>query len=80
MNIWAPSKFKIYSAYAEVLIPLLIAMAYSITVPLITLVAFVYFFIRYWVEKYNFMAAYYIDHESGGEISRTILRYFLACV
>ena len=52
-------------------------MSYAITVPMITVVAFVYFTIRYWVEKYNFMAAVYIDHESGGKIPRTALRYVL---
>eukprot|EP00347_Sterkiella_histriomuscorum_P005148 403357711 len=52
-----------------------IVMIFSASVPLIPLFGFLYFAIRYIVDKYNFMYVYQTEFQSNGVLGRAIIRY-----
>jgi hypothetical protein len=43
-------------------------------IPLITVFTFLFFFLRYWFDKYNQLFVYYKDFEAKGRLKREIIR------
>ena len=52
-----------------------IILIFSASVPLIPLFGFLYFALRYFIDKYNFLFVYQTEFQSRGVLGRAIIRY-----
>lgn len=50
---------------------------FSVIVPIIPFFAFLFFYIKYLVDKYNLIFVYFKVYESGGKIRKVVTRYMV---
>jgi hypothetical protein len=60
-----------------VLVVFLNCLLFSVIVPIIPFFAFLFFYIKYFVDKYNLIFVYFKVYESGGKIRRNVTSYMV---
>ena len=48
---------------------------FSVTMPIVSIFAVIFFFMRYYIEKYNFLFVYQQEYESSGGTRTHLIRY-----
>ena len=57
-----------------------LGILFASVIPLITVFTFLFFFLRYWFDKYNQLFVYYKDFEAKGRLKREIIRCQVAAL
>eukprot|EP00743_Colponemidia_sp_Colp-15_P010510 GILK01011581.1.p1 GENE.GILK01011581.1~~GILK01011581.1.p1 ORF type:complete len:435 (-),score=70.25 GILK01011581.1:217-1395(-) len=68
-------RFDFGYSYASVLSILSMVIVYSIAVPLIVPFGFLFFLLKYTIDKYNFLHIYTVDFESRGDLGKIVYKY-----
>ena len=53
---------------------------FSVTMPIVNVFAVIFFFMRYYIEKYNFLFVYQQEYESGGNTRSYLIPYQIISV
>ena len=53
----------------------MMCLAFSVTMPIVVFFAVIFFFMRYYIEKYNFMFVYQQEYENYGDTREYIVPY-----
>lgn len=53
----------------------MMCLAFSVTMPIVTVFAVIFFFMRYYIEKYNFMFVYQQEYENYGDTREYLVPY-----
>ena len=53
---------------------------FSVTMPIVNIFAVIFFFMRYYIEKYNFLFVYHQEYESQGHTRSYLLTYLIISV
>ena len=67
--------FDIGYNYAFVLTVFIVIFVFSASVPLIPLFGFLFFFFKYYIDKYNFVFVYPNEFESKGSLADSVTKY-----
>lgn len=59
------------------LVIFLACLLFAILVPLISFFAFLFFFVKYFIDKYNLIFVYYKVYESGGKVRKHVMWYMV---
>ena len=62
-----------YQGYTSTI--MMMCLTFSVTMPIVTVFAVVFFFMRYYIEKYNFMFVYQQEYESFGDTRSYLIPY-----
>ena len=56
------------------------SLMFSVTMPIVNIFAVIFFAMRYYIEKYNFLFVYQQEYESGGNTRSYLIPYQIISV
>lgn len=74
---WALRPFEISRHYAIATVVFFISMVYSVIMPIILPFSALFFFTKYYAHRSNLLTCFYVETNSNGLVSKTVLRSML---